>query len=122
MSNYRISHYAFVLKKPTCTFPFKIELKTFERLVKVGEKSGENMHRCLLFPLNHFFPQKVFILPEFTKYGNKTAAEYNLYPQMELSSYIQSILYFLTASAFSTCRASTEEHHSHKLRLEKLLV
>lgn len=80
------------------------------------------MRRCLLFPLSHFFPQKLFFLPEFTKCGNKTAAEYNLYPQMELSSYIQSILYFLTASAFSILRTSTEVHHSHKLQLEKLLV
>lgn len=38
------------------------------------------MHRCLLFPLITF-PQKLFISPEFTKRGNKTAAEYNLYPQ-----------------------------------------
>ena len=67
-----------------------------------------------------FFPRNC--LPEFTKYGNKTATEYNLYPQMGLSSYIQSIPYFLAASAFSICRASPEEHHSHKLRLEKLLV
>jgi hypothetical protein len=35
-----------------------------------------------------------------TKYWNKTAAEYNLHSQMKLSSYIQSILYFLTASDF----------------------
>lgn len=79
------------------------------------------MNRCLLFPFNRF-SQKLFLSPEFTKYGSKTAAEYNLYPQMELSSYIQSILYFWTASALSICIVSIEMHYSHQLRLEKLLV
>lgn len=68
-------------------------MKTFESLRKVGEKFGANMHRCLLFPFNHF-SQKLFISPEFTKCGNKTAAGHNLYPQMELSSYSQSICIF----------------------------
>lgn len=48
------------------------------------------MHSCLLLP----FSQKLFIQPEFTKCGNKTAAEYNVYLQMELPSYIQSICIF----------------------------
>lgn len=43
------------------------------------------------------FSQKLFIWAEFAKCGSKTAVEYNLYPQMELSSYIQSILYFLNS-------------------------
>lgn len=95
VSNYRMSLCLYVsyFFYKHAVFLFKLNWELLKAWWKL-EKNLEDICTDVPYSLLITFPQKLFISPEFTKHGNKTAAECSLYPQMELSSYIQSICIF----------------------------